>query len=353
MLRKFWILATLLAVASLGATAQADVFVSGTVQMNPNSGTTNPNGNDTVRQITSFGGYSYTNKVGGDATSGGVRVVGVINNLGSILNGLGSGDANTQSNITAVFALNGQFAGDLNTGNLGANFDPSVGGSGQIRFYNNDTGIISVDPSTWVTNILNLDEGLIGVFDLIARPTDFENGEQGFPVVSDVISLTEALVNTARAVQGTTGPEGDATALFQLNTSFDLDLNSSLAPLFEYLGISPDGGVEDPARGALLVDLDELGSPDGALAGPYLDLFDDIFNTLLPSVGGGFLGGDTYDPTKPFVTGDTSQSISGGDAYPGSMVSAEVPEPASLIVWSVMAAGGAGLGMIRRRRNQA
>jgi hypothetical protein len=341
MLRRLLIPLTLLVGFCVVSNANADVFYSGRVDISSSQ----PN----VRLITGYTGVSYTNKVDGDNTSGRVRAVGVVNGLGSTLQNFTS--VPFGNNIVAVFALEGKFVGNLATGNLDADFDPvSGGGIGQVRWYDLGTNTIDItDPSSWVNNINSLAVGTIAVFDLVTRPTDILTGPPGPPATTFVNFLNENLINTAGAVQGTTGPEGDARIKLELNSAFALDPTgiSTLDPLFVY----QPGQIVNPLTPTLIIDLDEIGEGSGAGSVVNTTQLGTIFDAFT-GLTGGFLGGGTYTPNDPFGSGDTAQSISGGDIYPGSQVPPgnEVPEPASIIVWSLLAIGGAGYRAMRQRK---
>lgn len=341
MLRKIGILATLLAAVCFSSTAQADVFLTG--QTNINGSIQNNGGGVNAPGARNFGlgsnGISFTNFHGNVAGQGGV-----ITAIGFSLldgsqntNGTVSPFSSTGSMI-GIYALRG-----VENGQFGASFTEGV-----IQVFDRTSigqafppGINPLNPSTW-----NPTNDLVGTFKINNTPINAVlQGPPGGQATEPLVVPNPGAINDA-TVEVVAGAGTTADFLFSL-------LGGSL---FTQLGANDD----------FFIRLNQL------FQSPTLteDQLTDLINQLNPlfdalMAAGGFanggnntfsygVGGTVYNPLGGPANGDTIQTNTGGLVVPGQTVPVtEIPEPASLIVWSVMAAGGAGLGMIRRRRNQA
>lgn len=344
MLRKIGILATLLAAVCFSSTAQADVFVTG--QTNINGAIQNNGTGLNYAGARNFGlgsnGISFTNFQGAGAPGSG----GVITAVGfAILDGSanvngGVGPAYTTSpNLVGVYALRG-----VENGAFGASFNEGV-----IQVFDRSLAagatpaIFPLNPSSWTQG-----NDIVAQFNINNTPINAVlQGPPGGVATEPLLVPNPGAINDAE-VDTTAGVGTTADFLFSLVSG----------GLF-----TPLGGSDD-----FFIRLNQLiafptGIPDqaalAALVAQLNDLFDDLMTDGGFDPGNGFSYGNpgdgtVYNPLAGPNSGDTVQTNTGGLVVPGQVVPVtEIPEPASLIVWSVLAAGGAGLGMIRRRRNQA
>jgi hypothetical protein len=338
MLRKIWIFATLLAVISLGNSAKADVLVTGPVGFNnPNvfvpGGTQvpgNPVGPSGLATLAGSSGISFTNAWSNGAPAVGDKVTAIGFSLVSsfTMSDTGIGLTNFPTVVVGVFALEGQIT------QVGANGLTAAFTSGAVNLYNTgNPTVLGNNPSTWVPG----------------------GNVNAAPLASFTLTDPGAVVP---------GPGGAPVNLFAGNTAevvFD-NVNTDGDLLFDFVGamdVMGDQFIEylNSLNPGLHVNINELFQ--SVTAGEYgLDAADIAFlNSLFAALlGGSFTGdgpGEDFNPLGNGSNGDTIQTLSYEANFGNFVDNTEVPEPASLIVWSVMAAGGAGIGMIRRRRNQA
>lgn len=309
---------------------RADIFFSGRVDVDPTLG-----GNvvTAVKEFSGFSGHSYTNL---DPATGAVTALGFAQFSTSRAGLLTGVPASPSQRLVAVFALQGQFTGNVGLNQLAADFNA---GLGQMRVY--DFGSAPVidpsNPATWVPNIGNLSQGVVATFNLTNRPDAIFKGPPGGTATSDVLGFQASQVNTASTTSGDIGLQGDATIKFLYESGTLLDF-------------TPAGYLVNPASPDLLVDIDEL--LELSVAQAFESNAANLAN--LQTIFSGFLGvnyvkpGDTFNPTLLGTTGDTSQTINGGLGVPGSQV-AGIPEPATILGFTLLCAGGLGFRLLRRR----
>lgn len=343
MLRKLWILATLLAAISLGTTAQADVFVTG--QTNINGSIQNNGSGVNAPGARNFGlgsnGISFTNFHGNVAGQGGVITAIGFSLLDGSQNTNGTvSQFSSTGSLIGIYALRG-----VENGQFGASFNEGV-----IRVFDRTSvgqplppGINPLDPSTW-----NPTNDLVAQFNINNTP------------INAVIQGPPGGQATEPLVVPNPGAINDATVDINAGVGTTADFLFSLVSgsLFTQLGANDDFFIR-------LNQLFQSPTINQAQVDALIAQLNPLFDALMAA--GGFANGGTntfsygppgsgtvYNPLGGPANGDTIQTNTGGLVVPGQTVPVtEIPEPASLIVWSVMAAGGAGLGMIRRRRNQA
>lgn len=341
MLRKIGILATLLAAVCFSSTAQADVFVTG--QTNINGSIQNNGLGSNALGARNFGlgsnGISFTNFQGGaPGTGGAITAVGFALLDGSYNANGGVGAFSQSGALIGIYALrgveNGAFGASFTEGVIQV-FDRTPLGGGAAPSIN------PFDTSTWAPG-----SDMVAQFNINNTPISAVlQGPPGGNATEPLIVPNPAAIN-------------DATVNLNAATGTTADFLFSLVSgtLF-----TPLGGSDD-----FFIRLNQLisgttGLPDQAAVNALIAQLNPLFNTLMTAggfaPGSGFsfgAGGTVYDPLGGPANGDTIQTNTGGLVVPGQVIPVtEIPEPASLIVWSVMAAGGMGLGMIRRRRNQA
>lgn len=333
MFRNLSLWAMAFAAVLVPAVASADTFFTGRVDTSTALGGTNLPG---AKLLQIGSGVAYSNKAGGDATSGTVNVVGAAFVPTFLRNNNAGNTASDATRFLAVFALQGDFVGDLAANNLQVDFE---GGLGQVRFYDLGAGgggnVDFSDPSTWTAGAT-----LVGQIDLTGRPTGILQGPPGGVATEQAIGFNAAEVNTASGVAGVLGAQTDASVIF----SFD---ESNVAnTYFDFLA----SYLVDPDSPAFLIDLITQVIGDNGIEANVADL-EALFLAML---GQDFTpGADIYDPSTLGVgTGDVAGSIQiGGRIIPGSLVGVEIPEPASMITWTSILVSGAGIGWMRRRRN--
>ncbi len=306
-------LGVLMGVAGLFSTpAHAESqFYSGRVDVNPALGGTITVG---VKEFSGFSGFNYSNL---DQATNTVTVLGFAQFSTSRAGLLQGTPANPSQRLVAVYALQGQFTGNLITGNLSADFN---NGLVAMRVY--DFGLSPVinplDPGTWVPNIGNLNQGVVATFGLGKRPDALLQGPPGGIFTDPMATFDPAKVNTAR------------TTLNEIARSATADVK------FHYLGggdggtmldYTPPGYILNQEEPTLLVSLTQrLAATESAAWNALGNLPD----TLI--VYNGLLGtsvvkpGDVLTPSTFGANGDVILATNGGTAIPGS----QVPEPTAL-----------------------
>lgn len=335
--------------ALLGTSAQAGgVFVTGTMNVNssdvgflPYPG--NYQGFQSVDFLTGAGTNSYTNAwtagnsnpnipaAGDKVTSVGVLGLSNFGKSYSLSGGAGTSMAYlTSGQFVAVYALQGVLSSNTSL----ANFDPSVGGKGVIEIISltNPSTFNPSNPNTWLAGTV------VGTLTITGRPSSsipgsaFTHGAET-DFADNIGLLNGSGVNTASAAIS-------GGALLNPNAQFQFVWQGgSLISGFNGLDQNPD----------FFVNLTQALTTTTPSNPGDTDL-NSIFDTLmgLPSTTDGFAvpggGGNDYDPTPLITNGDAEELNQGGFAVPGAIV----PEPASMVLWSVFGAGFA-LSALRRR----
>jgi hypothetical protein len=357
MLRKLSFLAALMALLVGATAANADVFYSGTFNANGSVG-----GGNNVANASSLnlgaGGVSYNNVYGtgpgGSSVVGNTIVaVGFVPLIGANVNTNSNqsfGLAN--NNLVAVYAFQGTVTSPPI--NAGASF--------QIENPNNKGVIIIMDrsavaggglditnPSTWVNNLSDLTQGRVATLAINNLPTDspyYARGLQGGPTVELPPVSNPANINTANT---------QFNASVQSAPEFKLQIVDGGTFLTNPQVFSPDGSIRlDYAMYLLLnqqLPLDQTDVP-ADVAKLNLIAMQLLGTNFATGIG---TNGSDYNNIIASGSGDIALNNTGGRAIFGGQfapATTEVPEPASLLVWSVIAAG-AGVGMVRRRRQSA
>jgi hypothetical protein len=240
----------------------------------------------------------------------------------------------------AVFALSGRFDATIGGGPLGADFDPLTGpGSGIVNVYVRDTSpggqgfIDASNPDTWVPAGVTL----LGTFNLVPRPTAIEQGAPGGVLTDDVVGFNPNDINTA-FTSDQVGEGGRAA----VKASYD----PTSGTFFDFTGL-----IENPADPTIIAQLDErleINIAQLLLATGGVAKLEALYAAL--TGGGDFTpGGDPFNPLAPAATGDTSQLIQGDFAIPGSQIVQVIPEPTSLLAFTLLLGGGLGARVLRRR----
>lgn len=402
--------ASLLLVLAFSVTSEADVFISGRIDMNDSMTADAPNAVPLARQLSfsNVQSVSYSNSrtsaLPGSAfappnVNDLAPTIGMIK-LSSATLGDGSGnnvDFNGASAIVAVFAFNPRIE-EVNPGASPNTFTTKVdfeGAQGQIRIYDRSGlgPLNGEDPSTWVPNINNLDQGVLAVGKMAPRadePPFYLKGAPGgdftqLPIVAvpgDVNKVSVDLGNALGVITadfkfdileeftnalGNSQFAGDPYGPFFEDPSvFGIppfvipdELPSLLANIPEILD-GPEDGVLDPN------DPDFNGLPSGVFQMPDIPDLNDIFDAFMAS---DLMNGGTGAALPPnyfadgtgtgddFVlplaaqfgsNGDLVLQISGGNAIPGRQFSmTTTPEPASILAWCLVACVGACYGFGR------
>jgi hypothetical protein len=295
-------------------------------------------------------GVSYTNRFSGGASP---AVGDVVHAIGFVVvNNAGQGgstiDFNTGNRLVAVYALNGQII-DASPTSLRALFT-----SGQIRLYDRGTGAIDInDPSTWVTNISDLNQGVLAKLNLSNEiPSAVIQGAPG-GLQTEAIVVNTALLNTA-AVDLTGATLGSVADFI-----FDY-ISGTFASNFDVQNpANPGVDIVPPADPQFIVRINQtLQNPP--LATPDVTELNTIFGAFKADLGfagevfAGTTGQQTFNPQPlgPTFTGDTVHQNDGGFAVPGAQ-QAEIPEPASMLLWGTILVGAGVYGGLRRRRQRA
>jgi len=367
------------AALALVATARADTFVAtaSTVQTN-NVGGTAPLTNTIVGSTS--GGFSFDNtigqnvgglpgstlafvSVGSDAVAGGYGQFGGGTIPGTYTDGAGT------HNVIAVFAV----SGTLNTLAGGAVNTTSL--LGAVSYYAAPIGnsYNQFNPATWGTG-----GTLLAKFNLVSPPFNVTQGTTGAGGAVPAGVLNQVGINLTNP----TNQQGDF--LFKQDKTVGVS-NFITVPT----------GVPDPGmvitgvglHGFLNQKLDQPSSsnptnpgndfrfldPAGPTAGAGLGILNTIAqNAGLPGFATAFFSGAAPtggDPTgngfAPYVgpsfgfgtnqgSGDFGVNL-GQSSFPGFIESATtttIPEPASMLLWGLFAAGSGVYGAIRRRRAQ-
>jgi hypothetical protein len=368
MTRKSVILAAIFAL--LGALeARADPFFTdiATIQTAtppPGPGTVQPNV-ITISGVTSSAGELFTNTFGPGATAGTNSIVTVGVNLQATTGGFGLSGGGIATNtyngntVVAVFAL------------ASNNANPNAGGPGvfQATYNAGRAALFELtpaqvaafkpgDPTTWGVVSGGKLNTPIAVFSLVPQQNvSFVAPGNG----TGIFNLLQQQVNLSSVNLGT---------VTNLQSNFVLTVDNSLA--------STSKGTYITVQGVPVIPGDVVGATgivtraDSALdlnpSSPDIATLNAIASQLglLPSVDG--VAGDSFAsigkgqptdfvPAKTFAdaqaTGDFEESL-GLTTAPGAFETppgGNVPEPASVVLWSLMA-GSAGLYVVVRRRSK-
>jgi len=311
------------------------------------TGTTN-----NIIEVDVSNGVSYNNSFSAGAAAPGDRIqtVGVATfnlGLGQPLQAPAPGTGVSpipNHNIVGVFALTGtQQATPVGT--LADQFR-----TGQLRLYDLGTnGISLANPATWVPNIAILSQGLLQTYNLT-----FQVGP-GAGVHQAVVAGPAATGQNVNQPGGSLQDVGIANIGSPFNASGNVLFTNATPGAGTFTVTNPAGFVD-----GLFVHVDQT----SVSTAPF-DLglgAAGVANLNLLSLGFGqglfadaTLPGGTFNPQgPPFTNGDIAQ-LTSGKTYPviiplTTPTAPTIPEPASLIVWGLLAAGGSCYGSVRRWR---
>jgi len=333
MLRKRFLWAIALSL-SFGATSRADTFFTGRADFN-GSLAGGVNVLDAKRTNFDSGAISYSNVFTAAAPPAGQAAVGnKVNTIGYVvLSSATVGNTTTpfgtSNRITAVYALQGTIT-NANPLSTTVRYD-----SGTVRVYDRGvtTGINNEMPSQWVTNIANLNQGVIATLGLDGIPTAVLQGPPDGLLTESLVVVDPSAINSAKV--NITAAVGNTADL-----------------LFNYLSgpFVTDFDVVDPKNPQLFVRLNE--TLQSATFNPNQTDLNTIFNAFLPGKGPfSTIGTGTGSDFGPGGLGnpDTTFANDGGFAVPGA-TQVEIPEPASMLVWGLIAGGCGVYGGFRRFR---
>jgi hypothetical protein len=356
MLRKLSFLAALVALLVGATAANADVFYSGTFNANGSVA-----GGANVANASSLnlggGGISYNNVFGSGA--GGASVVGdtivavgfvpIIGANVATNSNVSFGLAN--NNLVAVYAFQGHVTSP--PPNAGASFQiEQAGNSGVIVIMDRSAvaglpaGLNITNPTTWVNDINNLSNGQVARLTINNLPTTapfYAPGVPG-PLTTEIPPVVNpANINTANT---------QFNASVQSAPEFKLEIVNGGTFLTNPQVFAPDGSVRLDYAMYLL--LNQQVPISQATVPADITNLNKIAQALLGrDFANNSTTGSQYDNNIAGGSGDIALNNTGGRAiFGGQFAQTEVPEPASLLVWSVIAAG-AGVGMVRRRRQSA
>lgn len=348
---KTWLVGLAMLLATSVA-ARADTFVTGTVDFSGGSLIAN----DARRANIDSAGVSYTNAWstgpgGVPALGDKVTAVGFVKISGAQV-GVATSSA-TPDRLVALYAIQGTIV-DANPATLRAAFT-----AGQVRVYDRGSGagLLQNDPDTWLGAATPISAGALnsdlGRYDITNAPTAVVQGLPGGTTTEALVPFNLALINTS-GVNLAAGV-GSTTSEFvfreNVDGSFTNDYNVGL--------INPDDILDDSPVGDIFVRLNQtLSSATGGLApvGGTGDL-NTIFTTFLGGTFDSGSGGGTYNPAAglgPNGNGDVIQQNDGGFVVPGGRPQQEeIPEPTSILLFSVIGIGGMAYRLRRRLRKTA
>jgi hypothetical protein len=225
----------------------------------------------------------------------------------------GTGNFNGPNNIVAVFAL----AGNQIAPNPGAQFS-ALFNTGRLSFYNAGPGVFNPrDPATWGVSAANL----LATYTLRA-PDNVVPGPGGEPIF--VASAEQNIGNASSA--------NAIDSEFLANKVFDNLLVNPLA----------DGG-QFKSTAQILAE----------------GLLNPLVEGMLNAISIAFGQGAFSSPTDPFTPGSGGDVIENGGLKLNPLVTpgpgpgpGGIPEPASMLLWGIAAAGFGLAGGVRRYRRK-
>jgi hypothetical protein len=322
----------------LVTSVHADTFVTGTETVNQSAFGGNPSYN-MVNRITgtSLGGYEFANDITHTTPTVGdlVNIVVVDKITGYIqTGGTNQNPGFGANNVLMVSALQAQITstglGVINTKFL----------SSSIGFYLNTGGYNPQNPSTWGASIAGVFQTPTAITSLVNPPTNVVPGPNGQGDLFLASQINGSTVNTGANQQSESrilyGPLICGTPAF----------------------VVPDFVPGQSAFGQFVQTVEQLNSgtlPDLTTGTQQADL-NAIFTGLDPTAGSPFatFGSGTatdFTPDPLVATGDGEFTF-GLNVDPGNVfpLAPPIPEPASMLLWGLVAAGSGLAGSVRRWR---